>query len=322
MIVAPDIAVLAESPVYPGLAALINSLVRHGFNGNIWVGFRGVAPEWASLAARPGTCLRIGACDVHLVRLNTARPFTYHKPTFVRQVFEDLNPTCDAVVYMDTDIVINRDWSFFKAWMGYGMAIVEDIPQHPVGRDHPKRLALIEWLESLGFTAARDLDRYFNAGFVGLPRSLSGFLNTWTTLVDTAETALSLRQMAGHLIAPTNTSPEASPVPARVEGVLKTIFHHDQDAFNMALMATAVPFSAYGPDGMGFSGSWNVPMVHAVGAVKPWNKRFMYHRIRYGAGPSATDVIWWRYSDYPLRAVGRGQRARAMADLYTARALG
>jgi hypothetical protein len=311
-----DVALLAEPRVYPGLAAAINSLVRHGFGGTVWVGFRGARPEWAP--GEDDRAIEVAACSVRLVQLDIRRSFTFHKPAFLRQVLETLSPTCDAVVYLDTDVVVNRAWTFFAAWLEYGVALVEDVPGHSVGADHPERLAWIEWLESLGLTATRRLGRSFNAGFLGLPRSQAALLERWALIADAAEAATAVRGSAYYLGDAASTA-AATALPPRVQAIVEHEFHHDQDALNMALMACDVPISAFGPDGMGFTSTWNVPLAHAAGPVKPWDKRFLEHLLRQGRGPTLADVVWWRYADGPLPALPARDRTRATLALRAAR---
>ncbi len=69
----------------------------------------------------------------------------------------------------------------------------------------------------------------------------------------------------------------------------------DQDAFNIAAMASPVPLSEMGPETMDFtSGGWT--MSHALGAPKPWNKHYFYWFL-LGNPPTLADNEYWRFAN-------------------------
>src|SRR4051812_3939253 len=89
------ICTLVEGDFHLGLGVLANSLVHHGFKGNIWVGYRGQLPAWAATAqagerwrefpAAPG----VNLC---FVALDTKAHFTNYKPEFLLRVWDEFQP--------------------------------------------------------------------------------------------------------------------------------------------------------------------------------------------------------------------------------------
>lgn len=86
---------------------------------------------------------------------------------------------------------------------------------------------------------------------------------------------------------------EARELPEHIVTIIRQWYTHDQDALNMAVMASDARVSVLSPDGMGFTGMWNFPIGHAIGRLKPWNKPL---RLLLRHGPSKVDRIWWRYA--------------------------
>lgn len=123
---------LFEGNYHFGVAALTNSLVAAGYSGEVWVGYRGVLPEWitASRCFDRGTGqMRVTpTLTLCLVELATAVHFTYYKPTFIREVLERHAPAATVVAYIDPDIVVKCDWSAMKGWFTEdGISLVEDV---------------------------------------------------------------------------------------------------------------------------------------------------------------------------------------------------
>src|SRR5690349_10461570 len=105
------LAVLADPHTAIGSLVLVNSLAENGFRGTIWLGIRGDRRNWYWVdAAR-----RLGI-DVNLVEFDPPGSFTYAKAAFIDHVFDDLAHTASYVIYLDTDLVVNRHWDFFRAW--------------------------------------------------------------------------------------------------------------------------------------------------------------------------------------------------------------
>ncbi len=74
------------------------------------------------------------------------------------------------------DVVVHWDWSFFRAWLAHGVALCEDYPYYSVSVTSPIRSAWADLMALEGIRPVREVDRYFNAGFVGVPRAERSFL--------------------------------------------------------------------------------------------------------------------------------------------------
>jgi hypothetical protein len=296
--VADHIAVLTDGSQDAGLAVLINSLVRNGFDGTIWVGWR---DGGAALARRLPAAVTSRA-TVETVELATRRPFTNYKPEFLTEVFELVGPDATSVTYMDCDLVLGCDWAFVRAWLAGGLALVEDLPGRPVPVNHPLRRAWSEFMGTVDVSPARDIGQYFNAGFVGVPACCQSILPVWTTLTRAIERTPQLVEEARrrHYVVGERLTDEIIEIPDHVAAVMRPYLLDDQDALNMAVMATAVPICAMGPDAMGWTGTRTPIVVHATGADKPWSVKYLRRMMRHGLGPSFADDMWWRYSDGPI----------------------
>lgn len=312
-----DIAALTDENMHQGLAALINSVVHHGFEGNVWVGHRGPLPGWAP----EGHVTLAGRVTVNFLELTSARPLTYMKPDFVQMLVDGHCREADAVLYVDTDIVLARDWSFFQTWLTHGVALCEDMPHRGCGADHPTRLGWQELLEHLGCVVRRTESRYFNGGFIGVPTHQREFVQTWRVINNAVERADGLRGAAIASMVGVLETQERFAVPCAIAELVGPTFMEDQDALNMAVMATSSPLTVMGPNAMGFASSWDFAMAHAVGGEKPWNSSCVRRAIRHGIPPSRAALTWWKYARGPLPAATRAEVRLARIDIACAKVI-
>jgi hypothetical protein len=284
--------------------------VRNGFAGTLWVGWRGAGSRlFAQLP--PGVADPI---TLHLVELDTRRPLAYYKPDFIETVWRSAGPTARSVIYMDCDIVLGCDWAFLSAWVAGGLAVVEDLPHRSVGIDHPLRRAWKTFMTAAGVPPTRELGQYFNSGFVGVPRECRSILPLWSKLALNVEGLQGVRDHQPHFVRGVLDSHHGVDISADVRAIMRPFFIEDQDAFNMAVMASAVPLCSMGPDAMGFTPSRTPILLHALGPEKPWSTRYFRRLIRRGEGPSFAEDEWWRYSDHPIRvAVGARYAQRRLS---------
>ena len=312
------VAVLADPAGHAGLGTLTNSLIRNGFHGVVWVGYRGVLPAYAhghEVARVTPTC------TLRFVQVETPRPFTYYKADFLDLLWKEYCPDAASICYFDTDIVVHRDWAFFRAWMRYGVALCEDQPHWSSSAASPVRSAWAEFIAIAGLQPLRDSDRYFNAGFVGVPREQRSFLKLWSTLSSVAERSRGLvGQGPEHFLNGMRDRRSPVDLPHHIVDILCFYYLHDQDCLNMAVMASRNDISPLGPAAMGFTQSFNFAMVHAVGALKPWNKPFVRHALRKGSPPTFADTLWWHYASgpvpvFPRRVIRRAQRHMTAAEI-------
>ncbi len=290
------VCTLFEGHYHLGVGALINSLHASGFTGSIICGHRGAEPAWANDARKLG-----GGMDISFVRVTSDIHFTHYKPEFMRRCWTDHCPEAEQLYYFDPDIVVKAPWSVLARWAADGLALCEDVNGYLPAR-HPYRLAWGDFLVSQGLAVVRPLDRYYNAGFLGLPRSQERVLDLWSQIIGCAEKAL------GSLSKIKFDQPNA---------LLHT---PDQDALNMALMASDVPINGCGPEGMDFANGGHL-LSHAIGGRKPWRGGFLRDALR-GKPPGAAQKSFFLFADSPLRLFPSSQLARLRLSLRSGALLG
>lgn len=290
------ICTLFEGHYHLGVGALINSLHTSGYAGPVICGYRGDEPEWADAARR----LKRGI-EVQFVCVAPDVHFTHYKPAFMRECWTRHCPGVDQLYYFDPDIVVKAPWHVLARWAADGVALCEDVNGYLPAR-HPYRLAWGDFLDKHALRVVRPLDRYYNAGFIGLPRTQARLLEVWSQIIDRA--ALEL----GELSRIKFDSPHA---------LLHT---PDQDALNMALMATEVPINSTGPEGMDFATGGHL-LSHAIGGRKPWRGGFLRDAL-HGHPPSSAQKSFFRFANSPLRLFPSGQLARLRLSLLSGALLG
>jgi hypothetical protein len=156
--------------------------------------------------------------------------------------------------------VVRAGWKFFEEWCDTGIAVCEDV-NSPMHSSHPIREKWRKYYGERRISLWRDLDPYVNGGFVGVSRANIEFLDTWAVAIRSMEERLgNLNQWN---------------IGDRTFEFQKT----DQDALNIALMATHCPISIVGKEGMDFVPGGYI-MSHAIGPTKPWNTCFTLEAIR------------------------------------------
>lgn len=285
------VCTLFEGDYHLGVATLGNSLVRAGFEGDIWVGHRGSIPSWATtspLFDRDTSALQVTA-DVALkfVEVDPEVHLTYYKATFMKHL---LDAECaepeDAVAYLDPDIVMTCDWTSFSGFFEEpAVSVIEDVNHYMPAR-HPKRLQWASQLGLDGYRVHRDLERYYNAGFVGVAKKHADFLDEW--------------QRVSELVIAYNG--ESHSLVGDDAGLFSRT---DQDALNFALMASEVPINSAGREAMDFEPGGNV-LSHAAGHYKPWRKGHIRRAVQ-GHPPSSPTKNYLAFASGPIRAVPAGE---------------
>jgi len=301
------VCTLFEGHYHHGVATLVNSLVAAGYVGTVWVGHRGPLPTW--LTRHRGFDGHTGQLQVtpqvalHTVALDPPRSLNYQKPAFMRDVLHRHDPAADAVVYLDPDLVVKCAWSEIEAWFAGGeVALVEDL-DGALPADHPRREGWRRFFAADGETPQRALARYYNSGFVGVPRAHDALLATWQRLCE--------RIAADHGSTPRQ----------RKLGAPGHVFHStDEDALNFALMLGDTPLCAQGPEAMDFAPGGR-HLSHAVGAAKPWQGRHFRGALR-GRPPTVASQSFYRFTRGPLASLSRLTLARRRVSMALATALG
>ena len=285
------VCTLFEGHYHFGVAALTNSLYRHGFVGSIYAGYRGQLPKWAS-KAKPNESLRwkggktlqvAGNIELHFLPVTTNHHLANYKPDFMLKLWRGPAEKATSISYFDPDIVIKCRWTFFDAWMTYGIALVHEIVNNPMPYNHPIRLGWGKLAENANLRICNDLNNYFNSGFCGVSKENVEFIENWRKLIESAVTYFGFN-------------------PAQM-GMSKDTPHTlgaagDQDAMNLAAMCSKLPMSEVGPEGMDFKAGGSI-MSHAAGTKKPWKKQFILSSFK-GIRPSIADKEYWKYVNGPI----------------------
>ena len=254
----------------------------------LYIGFRGDLPQWA--LGQEVLDLPDGM-RVCFVRLEPDRNPNFEKSTFMLRILDE-HPEHRAVAYFDSDVVVRAAWGFFEDWSTRGVGLCMDkLALVPEG--HPWRGAWRDLAAELGLET-RPLDYYCNGGFVLVPREHVRFLHTWRQAVDGV-----LRHLA-----------EEGESHAVKFGDIEGPFHRsDQDALAIAMMATDVPLSVVGPDGMSFAPGAGL-MTHAIHYPKPWARRYLREALR-GVPPVHAHREYWKHTSAPIPLFTGANAARA-----------
>jgi len=294
------VCTLAEGDHWVGVGALLNSLVRGGYAGTLWVGHRGERPAWAAGASEDEAggwrwAVAGKAVEVVAVRLDTPHHFTHHKPWWMEEVLKR-DPAASGVVYADPDLVVKVDWDFVEEWVSGGLAVVSDIMPE-IGAGHPHRRAWAGWLEAHGWPVRRWPERYVNGGWFGVTRERAGALRQWAELIE------GMAERAGPL------------TDWRTGTRRKAFWSANQDGLNALLMVTDQPLAQLGPDAMDFAPAGWV-LAHAV-EEKPWACDYLRQALQ-GTRPAVAHVHWWKFADAPVAAVVPAEARRVRRELEVA----
>ena len=281
-----SICTLFEGHYHYGVAALINSLFKQGFRGEIYAGYKGNLPDWARLAKESADLSWPGSqtweitegLRIHFLPLNTDFHLANYKPYFMLRLWDGPADNSDAIAYFDPDIVVKCNWQFFEDWMNCGIALVQEIANSPMPSTHPTRLKWKEIISECGYQVTKDLNHYFNSGFCGVLKKNIDFLNIWCQVIDVSTNNFGFN-MYSFLTESYNPYFKAG----------------DQDAMNIAAMCSQVPISEVGPYGMDFSYGDSI-MSHSTGNPKPWKKNFLLSAFK-GFSPSRAEKSYWLYAN-------------------------
>jgi len=285
------ICTLFEGDYHYGLGALANSLYAHGFRGTIYAGYRGPLPPWVADAKEADGFTEFNPADgltLRFIPLTTKIHLTNFKPDFMLELWGKHCPKAEAMFYFDPDIVVHFPWSFFEEWASDAVALCEDV-NSPMPGSHPKRNAWRRLFSNSGHTLEKGIDIYVNGGFVALSSRHREFLGLWSQIISQiGEAGVDLNSL--------NTVKDYR------------FWNNDQDALNIAMMATSCPTSCAGKDGMGFTPS-NSFMLHAVGAEKPWKTSIM-RQFLAGRRPTPVQRAYWESVNTPINVFPAAKIAR------------
>jgi hypothetical protein len=301
------VCTLFEGHYHYGVAGLVNSLAAAGYEGTVWVGHRGPLPPWiVDNDGFDGTtrCLRVTpALRLQTVELNPPVSLTYYKPTFMLDVLERLAPDVGAVSYMDPDMVVKCEWAAIEQWVSPdGVALVEDL-NWSMPSKHPKRARWQDFFAGYGEMPVRPLERYYNAGFVGVALSQIDVLRTWERIC-----AIVADYSGG-------------PLQQRRVGEASHLFHSaDEDALNFTLSLCTTRLETFGPEAMDLAPGGK-HLSHAVGSFKPWQGHHV-RRALQGKPPNVAGEWFYRFAAGPLLPFSPLKLAKRRVAMRVALALG
>ncbi len=312
------VCTLFEKDYHYGVAGLVNSLVRNGFSGVVYAGYRGPLPDWAS-ASQPveisnwpdARRLEVApGCALVFLPMQTQAHFTNIKPDFMLELFARADLSLERLLYLDPDICLVFPWSFVADWLTCGVALCEDV-NSPLPRNHPRRIGWRRHFRQHGITLEYRSDAYANGGCCGVSREDVRFLENWRRLTQ------HMCELTGGL---GNAKVEGG-VGFKQSGFASCFDCSDQDALNAAVEMTGdVNCSVLPKAAMAFGPGSNV-LPHALGAHKPWRKKFLRAALQ-GSPPIAADKAYWTYIDAPLRAMDAKRMRSSKTSLRLASILG
>ena len=285
------VCTLFEGDYHYGVAALVNSLHKEGFRGDVYAGYRGDIPFWASsapLAMLSGwegsrTYKINKEINLHFLPLTTDYHFTNYKPDFMLNVWNTVAKEAKQMFYFDPDIIVHSPWYFFNEWVGCGVAVCEDV-NSPLAEYHPRRVAWRKYFSTKGLNLCFKTPIYVNGGFVGVENQ--DFLQLWKQIQEL---------MAPQIGGLHRSSLKKSTLLSHDQSALAPFGKTDQDALNAAIEAWRHNVSFMGKEGMAFKAG-TVLMSHALGQPKPWNSNSLKRSI-YGMPPRLVDRAYWNLAN-------------------------
>ena len=311
-----SICTLFEGSYHYGLAALTNSLHKAGFLGDIYAGYRGDLPGWASSAHQLSLFGWVGATSLPVAKglrivflpLVTDYHLTNYKPDFMLALLDGPASEVDALFYVDPDVCVVERWSFFEDWVSCGVALCEDV-NSPLPEHHPRRVGWRRYFEPRGLLLRFRGAEYVNGGFVGVRADDRSFLELWKQAMSLM--AEEIGSLAVALVANDGY---------RSTGFADCFDRTDQDGLNTAIEASTTIVSVVGQEAMAFrAGSALLP--HALGSDKPWQRNYIRAALR-GIAPRMADKAFWANVLSPIAVCTSRRAALKRMDLVAGAAVG
>jgi hypothetical protein len=290
------ICTLFEGDYHKGVGVLINSLVRQGFKGTVFAGFRGAPPFWAAGKAKD---IEEGAAALELkvtetvrvlfLTLDTKSHLTNYKPEFMLSLWRAYESDFDALLYLDPDIVVNENWSYFEDWLQCGVALCEDV-NSPVHESHPRRCGWRSFYGKHGIQLRPRLSVYVNGGAVGVRKEDIPFIELWQQMT----------LLMADLIGGMATTRISRGQKFKSKGFANCFDIADQDSLNAAVEAYGGETSILGKEAMGLKPGHAI-LPHALGARKPWKCSYVLEAAS-GLPPRLVDKVFWRNAKGPIQA--------------------
>ena len=284
------VCTLFEGDYHYGVAALTNSLYKNDFRGDIYAGYKGVLPLWASksiinydLNWEGASTLKVtDDLYIHFLPLDTHYHLTNYKPNFMLEVWNGISKHAKGMFYFDPDIIVNCTWNYFEEWISFGVALVHEISSNDMPPSHPLRKKWEKVIIKSNKNIINQLYSYINGGFCGVHEKNKTFLYDWIDITNSGMKYFGLTATQfKHNLNRTNL-----------------FYAQDQDALNITAMCSDAPISEMGPEAMDFING-GFTMSHAIGSPKPWSKSYLLSCLK-GNPPSLTDKLFWKHVETPL----------------------
>lgn len=285
------ICTVLEGDYVDGAGALINSLHAFGFKGKVVVGYRGDLSKYPLFKHADNLLPEI---SVTFEELSTKFHLTNYKPYFMKYLREQEENREKNIVYLDPDIVLNIDWSFFETWIKFGVAVSADPTLETSPSTDPRRLMWRDIAHELG-REWRPIESYANAGFVGVSSAHAQFIYDWCEAMD----ALVDR---GYL----------DPTMFHYNDPKHPFMACDQDVMNFCLNSANTPYSLTSSGAMGF-GKGPKYLLHSIGAPKPWQSGHFRAFLKSGRVPGVVITRYWDFVRQPIPVAGKLRRSIAKA---------
>jgi hypothetical protein len=267
----PVLFTIYEGDYHYGVAAIINSAIKGGFDGMFCIFHRGPLPPWTrTLKQLDENSFEVAERRVDFRHIQIESYLGYEKPRAALDVFS-LYPECDTVLYADPDIVFLAQWKFFRDWLSQGVAFCLDANFPYLPAEHPWRKTWGILLEAATGKKPHSESVYPNGGFFGVRRQDKAFLEDWFAITE------QYRKQMGEL-----THFRLGQRHLAVVG--------DQDLMASALMGWTGEKSILGPEGMGFTGHHFI-LSHDINQPKAWRRRFFLEALKGNQVPRAADMF-------------------------------
>lgn len=313
---------LFESHYHYGLAVLANSAVVNNFRGEIFAGYRGDLPFWATAAKemeenswKGGKTLHLSQDVVlHLLPLTTGVHLTNYKPDFMLELWTGIASDAEIMYYLDPDIVLCKDWSVLEYWVNSGVALCEDV-NSPLPKNHPRRTGWRNYFKKYGVELTFKDAVYVNGGCAGVKKEDIEFLHLWKQLQNHMAAEIGGLEHAG-----ISTYGSGKRMAENVLENFAPFSKTDQDALNATIEAWKGEVSLVGKEAMGFSGV-DPMLAHALGSPKPWLKPYL-KMVAKGKYPTTVDKKFWHFANGVLSPFPESLVRRKKRQLKIATAIG
>lgn len=314
------VCTLFEGHYHHGVAALSNSLYRHGYRGVVYVGYRGELPNWIlngkkiSFGKWEGITTFVFNEEIQLIflLLKTTYSLTNYKPDFMLELIEEFGHEMDAIFYFDPDIVIDDSWTCYEQWVNCGVALCEDI-NSPLQEFHPRRVGWRNYFKKYDVNLKFKNSIYVNGGFIGLKIEDVSFLILWKKIQEIMSEAI------GGLENSIFSNGDLNSTILRIEG-FQIFDKSDQDALNATIESYEGTISLIGKEGMAFVPGKPI-MYHALGSPKPWKANYFLRAFK-GRSPRNVDLAYWEYTNQIILAHPKLEIAHKLLSIKVAKLIG